>query len=174
MIYFADSHKIKGSQKIVKNTIRGSHRMNADSRQIMDNNLRVVLKSSVGLLNIKQGEGYVSKRLWSIKKEKYWLAKREDNPNSPHYQVHMQAGSTHYRIAVNVKSQSEPSELLFLVDENFQHPILTRLSDLTSEFTPLTSKPDSGALDFIRGNLFSRLDMRLAAFRPARSGQRSE
>jgi len=89
---------------------------------------------------------------------------RENDPNSPHYQVQLLAGSTHYRIAVNVKSQSEPSELLFLVDENFQHPILTRLNDLTSGFTPLTSKPDSGSLDFIRGNLFSRLDMRLLPF----------
>ena len=89
---------------------------------------------------------------------------REDDPNSPHYQVHMLSGTTHYRIAVNVKSQTTPSELLFLVDENFQHPILTKLSALTSKFTPLVSKPDSGSLDFIRGNLFSRLDMRLLPF----------
>ena len=90
--------------------------------------------------------------------------KREDDPHSPHYQVHILSGGTHYRIAVNVKSQTAPSELLFLVDENFQHPILTRLAGLDSKFTPLTSKPDSGSLDFIRGNLFSRLDMRLLPF----------
>jgi len=89
---------------------------------------------------------------------------REEDPDSPHYQVNILADNTHFRIAVNVKSQTAPSELLFLVDENFQHPILSRLPELSTKFTPLPSKPDSGSLDFIRGNLFSRLDMRLLPF----------
>jgi len=48
--------------------------------------------------------------------------KREEDQSSPHYQVHIQAGTTHYRIAVNVKSQVSPSELLFLVNDDFHHP----------------------------------------------------
>ena len=86
---------------------------------------------------------------------------REEDQTSPHYQVHIQAGSTHYRIAVNVKSQVSPSELLFLVDDDFQHPLTATLSDLGDEFTLLSSKPGGQAVDFIRGNLFDRSDMRL-------------
>jgi uncharacterized protein YukJ/translation initiation factor 1 (eIF-1/SUI1) len=88
-------------------------------------------------------------------------AKREEDQSSPHYQVHIQAGSTDYRIAVNVKSQLSPSELLFLVDDDFQHPITTNLPSLADEFTLLSSKPGGQAVDFIRGNLFDRSDMRL-------------
>lgn len=88
-------------------------------------------------------------------------AKREEDASSPHYQVHIQAGLTHYRIAVNVKSQLSPSELLFLVDDNFRHPITAKLPDLADEFTLLSSKPGGQAVDFIRGNLFDRSEMRL-------------
>jgi uncharacterized protein YukJ len=90
--------------------------------------------------------------------------KREKKADSPHYQIHLVAGGIHYRIAVNVKSQVSPSELLFLVNENFNHPLLDGLDDLAVGFTPLLSKPNSGALDFIRGNLFPREDMRTLPF----------
>jgi uncharacterized protein YukJ len=90
--------------------------------------------------------------------------KREDDPNSPHYQLHLLSSGDHFRVAVNVKSQETPSELLFLVNETFQHPILPRLVDFQAGFTPLASNPDSCALDFIRGNLFAHEDMRLLPF----------
>lgn len=88
-------------------------------------------------------------------------AKREDNDPTPHYQIQMVAKSVNYRIAVNVKSQESPSELLFLVNDNFRHPLTAGLPDLPMGFTPLQSKPGGQAIDFIRGNLFNRLDMRL-------------
>jgi len=87
-------------------------------------------------------------------------AKREDNQSTPHYQVRIVAGTVHYRIALNVKSQASPSELLFLVDENFQHPITAHVPDLSVGFTPLLSAPGGLALDYIRANLFNRTDMR--------------
>ena len=86
---------------------------------------------------------------------------RENDPVSPHYQIHVQAGQVQFRIAVNVKSQLSPSELLFLVDDRFQHPITASLPDLPVGFTPLPSQPGGKAIDYIRGNLFNRLDMRL-------------
>jgi len=42
---------------------------------------------------------------------------------SPHYQVHLVSGESEFRVAINVKSQLHPSELLYLVDENFHHPL---------------------------------------------------
>jgi uncharacterized protein YukJ len=76
--------------------------------------------------------------------------------DSPHYQVHVVDDETDYRIAINVKSKLEPSELEYLVDDRFEHSILEGLSELPRGFTALASRPDSGALDFIRGNLFNR------------------
>ena len=87
-------------------------------------------------------------------------ARREEDTDSPHYQVHVNADGTSYRIAVNVKSQMSPSELLFLVDDRFQHPLTAGLPGLPHGFTELQREPGSLALDFIRGNLFDRLRLR--------------
>jgi uncharacterized protein YukJ len=83
---------------------------------------------------------------------------------SPHYQIHIVDDDTDYRIAVNVKSKVQPSELLYLVDEHFQHPIVERLRELPLGFSPIGSQPDRGALDYIRGNLFDRTLMRPLPF----------
>jgi len=78
----------------------------------------------------------------------------EDGTDSPHFQVLVQAGDTAYRVAVNVLSQESPSELLFLADEQFAHPVLSAVAGLPDGFTALACEPGGGALDFIRGNLF--------------------
>ncbi len=88
-------------------------------------------------------------------------ARRENSDDTPHYQVQLRAAGTSYRIAVNVKSSVAPSELLYLIKENFSHPILPRLADLQEGFAPLPSQPGGMALDFIRGNLFDRGELRL-------------
>src|SRR6185312_1527592 len=86
--------------------------------------------------------------------------RREDEASSPHFQVRVKAADVDYRIAVNVKSQTSPSELLFLVAEDFRHVVTDRLIALPEGVTPVTKQPGGLALDFIRGNLFDRLDMR--------------
>lgn len=85
------------------------------------------------------------------------VAGRGDNP---HYQIHVVDDTTEYRIAVNVKSQESPSEVEYVVDEDFRHPITDGLLTRPAGFTLLASNPASGALDFIRGNLFDRTKMR--------------
>ncbi|TKB26198.1 DUF2278 family protein [Desulfopila sp. IMCC35006] len=79
--------------------------------------------------------------------------------SSPHYEVQLLANSVHFRIAINVQSKLSPSELLFLVDDQFQHPILDALPELNEGFTTLLSKPGGLALDYIRANLFDRSRM---------------
>ncbi len=76
-----------------------------------------------------------------------------------HYQVHLVDDDTDYRIAVNVKSKLSPSELEYLIDEQFQHPLTANLPNLPLGFKALESKPGGLALDFIRGNLFDRTQM---------------
>lgn len=79
---------------------------------------------------------------------------------SPHYQVHVVDDTTDYRIAINVKSKLSPSELLYLVVDDFRHPLLTDIASLSSGFTRLTGGAGGLAFDYIRGNLFNREHMR--------------
>jgi uncharacterized protein YukJ len=80
--------------------------------------------------------------------------------SSPHYEVHLIDDTTDYRIAVNVKSNLTPSELLYLIVDDFKHPILEKLGGLNKGFTRLESGPNKMGLDFIRGNLFDPRQMR--------------
>lgn len=79
---------------------------------------------------------------------------------SPHYQINLVAGDLQWRIAINVKSQLSPSELLYVVIEDFRHPVTAGLGELTFGYNEITRKPGGIALDFIRGNLFRREQMR--------------
>ncbi len=75
---------------------------------------------------------------------------------SPHYQVHLVDNTTDYRIAINVQSALTPSELEYLVVDNFHHPITSLVEPLPLGFTEIERRPGTGALDYIRGNLFDR------------------
>jgi uncharacterized protein YukJ len=83
---------------------------------------------------------------------------------SPHYQVRIVDDTTDYRIAINVKSQLPPSDVAYVILDQFQHPITDIAEGFPKGFTALPSKPGSGALDFIRGNLFDRSEMRPLPF----------
>lgn len=74
--------------------------------------------------------------------------------SNPHYHIHMIDRTTDYRIAINVKSQLAPSEVEYLVDSHFRHPLLAQVAAFPTGWTDLQAKSDSGALDFIRSNLF--------------------
>src|SRR5690348_9038642 len=87
--------------------------------------------------------------------------RREGSSDTPHYQIHLtdEAG-THYRAAVNVESQQAPSELLYVADDDFRHPLTELLPPAGSGWTDLPSQPGTASLDFIRGNLFDPASMR--------------
>jgi len=80
--------------------------------------------------------------------------------SSPHYQVHVVDDQDDFRIAVNVKSQERPSEVEYLIDDHFTHPVTDFLSSLAPGFKRLQPGPTGGGIDFIRGNLFDRTQMR--------------
>jgi uncharacterized protein YukJ len=83
---------------------------------------------------------------------------------SPHYQIHLMDDDTDFRIAVNVKSKKWPSELLYLIVENYAHPLLDALKELPAGFTPLNRAPGGLALDYIRNNLFDPNQMKPLPF----------
>jgi uncharacterized protein YukJ len=83
---------------------------------------------------------------------------------NPHYQVYIVDDTTDYRIAINVQSKLSPSELEYLIDDRFTHPITALLNEVPLGFTKIANKPGTTALDYIRGNLFDRTKMRPLPF----------
>jgi uncharacterized protein YukJ len=87
--------------------------------------------------------------------------RREDDDDTPHFQIQLADDrGTRYRAAVNVKSQQSPSELLYLVVEDFRHPAVDLLSGLPGGWTPLPSGPGGPNLDYIRANVLDPAAMR--------------
>ena len=68
--------------------------------------------------------------------------RREGSSDTPHFQIRVvDGGGVDFRIAVNVKSQSAPSDLVYLVEDDFRHPITTPLEALASGWHDLPSRP---------------------------------
>jgi len=82
-----------------------------------------------------------------------------------HVQLHVVDDAAHYRVAVNVESKLQPSELEYLIDSNFRHPVRSAVAALPAGWNVVDQhKPGGAALDFIRGNLFNRDDLRQLPF----------
>ncbi|MGW2703151.1 DUF2278 family protein [Streptomyces sp. NPDC001340] len=87
--------------------------------------------------------------------------RREGALETPHYQIHLTDDQgTHYRAAVNVLSQQKPADLLYLVADDFRHPVTARLEGLSGGWNPLPPGPGGPNLDFVRGNLFDPAGLR--------------
>ena len=79
---------------------------------------------------------------------------------SPHYQIHIVDNETDYRIAINVKSKLEPSALMYLVSDDYDHSMIEDIRDLPLGFHSLDNNPGGGSIDYIRGNHFDRNKMK--------------
>ncbi len=77
---------------------------------------------------------------------------------SPHFHILAIDNTSKHRIAINISSSTEPSDLLYVVKTDFNHPILEGLEKLPAGFTELKNKTEG--LDFIRSNLFDRSEMK--------------
>jgi uncharacterized protein YukJ len=87
--------------------------------------------------------------------------RREGATDTPHYQIRVDAGDgTSFRIAVNVQSQESPSELLYLVNENFEHPLTESLLGSSDGWRPLPSGPGGSNLDYVRANMLDAATVR--------------
>ena len=84
------------------------------------------------------------------------------NPGSkPHFQILVDVNGVQYRIAVNVKSNQQPSDLQFYLDDDYKHPVVAHVKALPIGFSGLPKLPDTAALDYIRGNLFDLSKMKI-------------
>ncbi|WP_395673593.1 DUF2278 family protein [Inquilinus sp.] len=81
-----------------------------------------------------------------------------------HYQIRVDDGARHHRVAVNVQGSSWPSLVEYVLDPDFEHPVTERLERLAPG---LTAIPRGEGLDYVRDGLFDRSQMRpLPATRP--------
>src|SRR5689334_7087765 len=105
-----------------------------------------------------------------LKKYGVLLGKATDSilasSSNEHFQIKIDASGKPYRIAINVKSAVNPPEVLFYMDEDFQHPILQDILDknLAAGFTEIASRSNSIALEFIRRNIFPTAGMKPIPF----------
>ncbi|WNS46693.1 YukJ family protein [Paenibacillus sp. MMS20-IR301] len=75
--------------------------------------------------------------------------------STPHYHAVVKAANKKYKLAINVQSKITPSELLYLVGDQFNSEQITHLQELKDGFTKIDkSNRDEIALDYIRGGLF--------------------
>lgn len=91
-------------------------------------------------------------------------AERENDRNTPHYQIRILGpDGQKWRVPVNVKSSvSDPSnptfsEVLYLVDDQFDHAQLAQFARLPVGYSELAR---GEGLDYVQGNLFDRSQMR--------------
>ena len=66
-----------------------------------------------------------------------------------HFEIHTVDEDTDYRIAINVKSQTNPPELKYIIFDDFHHEITNNLELLEKGFTPLESIPGGIAIDYL-------------------------
>jgi uncharacterized protein YukJ len=81
-------------------------------------------------------------------------AQQKDPHSKPHYMVEVNVSGALYRAAINVLSDDSPPDLQFYMDDNYTHPILQTVKGFTPGLFTLQSKPGTGALDYVKENLF--------------------
>ncbi len=74
---------------------------------------------------------------------------------SDHFHILVHDGRHEHRVAVNVSSKIPPSDLLYFVDDNFIHPVTTRLEALEMGYKRLDNTASEIRLDYVRGGLFN-------------------
>lgn len=81
---------------------------------------------------------------------------------TPHYHILVETDSASFHVAVNIRSGLDHVELLYAIDDEFEHPLTGRIDLLPAGFTRLPNLPNSGALDYVRGQVVDRKRFRTA------------
>lgn len=88
-------------------------------------------------------------------------ARPERDRHNPHFQIRVRAAGRTFQVPVNVRSMGRTPELLYLIDDDFRHPLTGDLRGLAEGFHPVAKEGGGVALDYIRGNLFDRERMEI-------------
>lgn len=87
----------------------------------------------------------------------------EPGGRTPHFHIHVVAAGTEFRVAVNTRSgtsESRHADLLYFADNQFRNEITQRLADVGDSCQLVPNEPGGLALDYQRGGMFDRRDMR--------------
>ncbi len=87
-------------------------------------------------------------------------SKAERREATPHFHILVDAADQPFRVAVNVRSRYRPHELLYVIADDYHHPLLPTLATLSPGFHPLRREPGELALDYLRGHLFPPRQLR--------------
>jgi uncharacterized protein YukJ len=98
-------------------------------------------------------------RNYGVVKGRVVRGKPERHGHTPHFQVQVNAAGIYFRVAIDTRSKGGP-DLLFYAEADFRHSFLERLVELADGFHPLAPGRESGALDYVRGSLVRREQMR--------------
>lgn len=82
------------------------------------------------------------------------INRRQGRGRAPHYHIHAVDHGEDYRISISARSGPGPSKIRYLVDDQFEHPIIDGLRKLPLGFCGQHSEPGGCALDYVRGQLF--------------------
>ena len=67
-----------------------------------------------------------------------------------------------FRVAVNVRSsESNSPDLLYNLDDDFQHPVTDKIRQFNRGYTKLQNNVNTGAVDYIRLNMYDILQMQI-------------
>jgi uncharacterized protein YukJ len=98
-------------------------------------------------------------RNYGVLKGRVIRGKPERRRATPHYHVLVAAGDL-FHVAVGTRSADGAPDLLYHADDDFHHPHLEVLAAFPDGFHPLAPTRESGALDYVRGSLVRRDQMR--------------
>jgi uncharacterized protein YukJ len=90
---------------------------------------------------------------------------------SPHYQIFVEIENEIHRVVINVQSK-DGSEVLFFIDEKFDHPILDRMIPLNDGLHYIKKKANSLAIDYLRSGYFTKEQM--VALPPSVEGENND
>ena len=98
---------------------------------------------------------------YGVLKGRITACRQERDRYAPHYHVRVRAAGVDARVSINVQSHDRARpDLLHLVDDDFRHPITERLATLEQGWHGGVPGPDGLALDYVRGGMVRREQMR--------------
>ena len=89
----------------------------------------------------------------------------EDDDESPHLEILLDVDGAKYRVAVNVRSSQHPHPLLYQRRDPFVHASTARLAGLPPGVVDLRRDRSDLVLDYVRGGVVSRADMKAAPYK---------
>ena len=88
-----------------------------------------------------------------------------DDDSSPHVEVLIKSQNHYYRIAVNVRSNVAPHDLLYLKKQNYRNALTNKLDEIGEGIIDIRKDRPDLAVDYQKNNEFEKRDMEIVPFK---------